>query len=74
MYLADHMHTYILETHLANTHAGFVKAHVLPVLAVHAYGLLGGLPLLLQKLQLCHAVKQLCQVARNLRERGNHHW
>ncbi len=48
--------------------------HVLPVLAVHAQGLLRGLVLLIHlELQLCHAVKQLGQVAGHLEGReGNH--
>ena len=56
--------------HLSHAHAGPVKVHVLPVLAVHAQGLLGRLAALLVELQLGHAVEQLGQVLGHLQGRG----
>ena len=45
-----HKHIHTQWAHLADTHAWFVKGHILPVLAENAYGLLCGLAILLQKL------------------------
>lgn len=53
---------------LSNTFTGFIKVHILPILAVHPNGILGGFPFTIHlKFKLANAVKQLGKMASHLK-------